>query len=90
MGDSNSTDCAPSFNGSLRIEGRPEKLTCHAGLVMLRELDERLALTTDLAARLVDERAPDRIQHSLSQLLRTSTYATDRRDEKASPLVGVP
>jgi len=75
MGDSNSTDFAPSFNRSLRVEGRPEKLTCHAGLVLLRELDEGLGFTGDLAASLVDERSPDRIQHPLSQMLRTSTYA---------------
>lgn len=74
MGDSHGTDFAPSFNGSFRVEGRPEKLTCHAGLVLLRELDERLGFTEDLAASLVDLRAPERTQHSLSQLLRTSTY----------------
>jgi len=56
---------------------------------MLRELDERLALTTDLAARLVDERAPDRIQHSLSQLLRTSTYAMAIDSAHASAAAGM-
>ena len=74
MGDSNDTDFDPTFNGSLHVEGRPEKMTCHSGLVLLRELDERLELTTDLAAKLVDERAPGKVQHSLTQLLRTATY----------------
>lgn len=75
MGDSNSSQFSPSFNGSIRVEGRPERLTCHAGLMLLRELDERLGVTSDLAARLVDERAASRIQHPLRQMLRTTTYA---------------
>jgi len=75
MGDSKSSQFRPIFNGSLRIEGRPEKLTSHAGLVLLRELDERLGITTDLANRLVDKRSPHRVKHSMSQMLRTATYA---------------
>jgi hypothetical protein len=75
MGDSHSTAISPSFNGSLKVEGRSEKLTCHAGLVLLREMDERLGLTASLASKLVDRRSPDRIQHSLTQMLRTATYA---------------
>ncbi|QDV09331.1 hypothetical protein Poly30_48890 [Planctomycetes bacterium Poly30] len=71
MGDSDSTAIDPSFNGSLKVEGRSEKLTCHAGLVLLREMDERLGLTTSLASKLVDERSPMRVQHSLTQMLRT-------------------
>ena len=54
MGDSDSTAIDPSFNGSLNVEGRSENLTCHAGLVLLREMDERLGLTTSLASKLVD------------------------------------
>ncbi len=75
MGDSNSSQFSPSFNGSIRVEGRPEKLTCHAGLMLLRELDEKLNITSELASKLTDERDADRIQHSLSQMLRTTTYA---------------
>ncbi len=56
MGDSNSSQFSPSFNGSIRVEGRPEKLTCHAGLMLLRELDEKLNVTRDLATDLIDER----------------------------------
>lgn len=90
MGDSDSTDIAPSFNGSLKVEGRSEKLTCHAGLVLLRELDKRLGFTDSLAASLVDERLPERTVHSLSQLLRTSTYAMaiDSAHPQAAPGIG--
>lgn len=75
MGGFNSSQFSPSFNGAIRVEERPERLTCHAGLLLLRELDERLGVTSDLAARLVDERAASRIQHPLRQMLRTTTYA---------------
>ena len=75
MGDSHSTAISPSFNGSLKAEGRSEKLTCHAGLVLLREMDERFGLTASLASKLVDKRSPDRIQHPLTQMLRVATYA---------------
>ena len=74
MGDSKSTPISPSFNGSLRVEGRPESLTGQAGLVLLRELDDRLGLTSTLASELVDLRDPSRVQHPLSQMLRTVTY----------------
>jgi hypothetical protein len=95
MGDSESTPIFPSFNGSLRVEGRPESLTDHAGLVLLRELDDRLGLTSTLASELVDLRDPSRVQHPLSQMLRTVTYSvaidsTDRWNEKASLQPGLP
>ena len=75
MGDSNSCRFSPTFNDSIRVEGRPERLTYHAGLMLMRELDEKLNVTRDLASKLTDARDPGRIQHSLSQMLRTSTYA---------------
>jgi hypothetical protein len=75
MGDSNRSQFSLSFNGSIRVESRPERLTCYAGLVLLRGLDEKLDVTCDLASKLTDERAPNRIQHSLSQMLRATTYA---------------
>ena len=78
MGDSDSTAIAPSFNGSIKVEGRSEKLTCHAGLVLLREMDERLELTTSLASKLVDERSPERIQHSLTQRIGLPSWQSAR------------
>lgn len=74
MGDSESTRIQPSFNGSLDIKGRPEALTAHGGVVLLRELDSRLGITAGLADSLVDQRAPSRVRHPLSQMLRTVTY----------------
>ncbi len=51
------------FNGSLRIDARPERLTSEAGAVLLREMLERLGLTDWLVERLDDPRDPDLVTH---------------------------
>lgn len=60
------------FNGSLRIEGRPERLTSEAGAIVLREVMGRVGIIEWLDERLVDPRKPEFITHSLSELMRTS------------------
>lgn len=74
MGDSHHTPLRFSFNGSLRIEGRPERVTRFAGMPLLRELDERLGITASLVAKLHDPRDTSRIQHSQASLVRSWTY----------------
>jgi len=61
----------PSFNRSIRIEGRPERLSAETGALLLREADERLGLTRDLAAKLKDPRR-GAVNHTLTELLRTA------------------
>ena len=51
MGETNSTQIRPTFNRSLAIAGSDERLTSLAGLVCLRELDEKLGLTRDVVSR---------------------------------------
>jgi hypothetical protein len=63
-----------SFNGSVRIEGRPDRLTSDAGVLALRELDERLGLTAWVAERLLDPRDPRFVVHPMDELLRTRLY----------------
>lgn len=60
------------FNGSLRIEGRPERLTAEAGAIVLREVMGRMGIIEWLVERLVDPRKPEFITHPLSELMRTS------------------
>jgi hypothetical protein len=86
MGDSHHTLLRPSFNGSLAIEGRSDRLTPLAGTVVLRELDERLGVTAAMASKLVDPRDPSRVQHSMTELLRTLTYtmAAERTAQSAA------
>lgn len=60
------------FNGSLRVEARPERLTGEAGGMILREVAERLGLLKWLVERLADPRDPELITHPLSELLATT------------------
>jgi hypothetical protein len=60
------------FNGSLRLEGRPERLTSETGAIVLREAMERLGLISWLNEHLQDPRRPEYVTHSLSELVRTS------------------
>lgn len=64
-----------TFNGSIRVEGQANRLTENAGGLLLRELDDRLGLTSDLAEKLVDPRNPDCVTHSLVELLRSRLIA---------------
>ena len=59
------------FNGSVRVEARPERLTSDAGVLALREVFERLGLSEVLAGRLLDDRASEWITYSLPELVRT-------------------
>lgn len=75
MGEANSTRIPFSFNRSLGFEGRPERLTRDAGALLLREVDERVGLSSRLAVRLHDPRHPVLITHPMAELLRARLYA---------------
>jgi hypothetical protein len=62
----------PEFNGSIRVESRPERLTCEAGAVLLREAIERLGVVRFLRERMLDTRNQSLITHPLDELLNTS------------------
>jgi hypothetical protein len=62
----------PSFNKSLCIESRPERLTGEPGAVALREIMDRTGIVDWLTARLHDPRKPELITYPLEELLRTS------------------
>jgi hypothetical protein len=49
-------------------------LTSDAGLLVLREFDERFRLTADLAGAYEDTRRADRVEHSALALLRQRIY----------------
>lgn len=60
------------FNGSIRVEARPERLSSETGSILLREVMERLGMAAWLKERLADPRDPDLITHPLEELLRTA------------------
>jgi len=83
MGETHRSALGCSFNGSIRVEGRPERLTTNAGVLALRESDERIGLTAWLANALRDRRSPLLITHPLVELLRARLYlmAQGHRDQ---------
>lgn len=62
----------PSFNRSLRIESRADRLTGDPGAVLLREILEQSGIVTWMTARLKDPRRQVDVTHDLASLLRTS------------------
>src|SRR3954466_10198891 len=60
-----------SFNASLSIEARPERLTGDAGAVLVREVIERTGILEWMTARLHDPRPPHLVSYPLAELLRT-------------------
>ena len=62
---------APSFNGSVQVETRPDRTSSDAGALAGREVLERSGVIDWLGDHLIDHRNPLLIQHSLSSQLRT-------------------
>ena len=61
----------PSFNRSLRIESRTDRLTGDPGAVVLREVLERSGILGWMTARLKDPRSQVDVSHDLASLIRT-------------------
>ena len=69
----------PSFNGSVRFEGRPESLTTNTGALVLREVMDRLGLRDWLQDQLHDPRSQDAITHPQIELLMTMLLLISQR-----------
>ena len=69
MGDAKSGPVRLSFNPQLRVEFRGATVTSDAGLLLPRELDERLGL---IEHHLSDPRTGRNRQYPLADLLRQS------------------
>ena len=64
-----------AFNGFLKFAFQGSRITSDAGLILVRELDERLGLATLIAEHLSDSRHGLNTQFSLADLLRQSVYS---------------
>jgi Transposase DDE domain group 1 len=56
------------------VEASAAQLSSDAGLLPLRQFDERIALTTQFAAALHDPRDPELIEHSFLDMVRARLY----------------
>jgi len=63
-----------SFNASLKIDFRGSRVTSDGGLVLVRELDERLGFSQLIEQHLSDPRRGKNTQLPLADLLRQSVY----------------
>ncbi len=75
MGDAKAGPVRLSFNPQLRVEFRGATVTSDAGLLLPRELDERLGLSALIARHLTDPRTGRNRQFPLSDLFRQSVYS---------------
>jgi len=75
MGDATSGLVRFSFNPQLRVEFRGATVTSDAGLLLPRELDERLGLNTLIEQHLADPRTGHNRQFPLRDLFRQSIYS---------------
>src|SRR5208337_4347073 len=64
-----------SFNSSLKVAFQGSRVTSDGGLVLVRELDERLGLSVLIERHLSDSRRGKNIQLPLADLLRQSIYS---------------
>jgi hypothetical protein len=80
MGESQKQGFQLSFNRFLRIGFQGSRVTTNGGLILVRELDERLALGELIEQYLTDSRA-NNARFSFADLLRQSVYSRLAGDE---------
>ncbi len=75
MGEAQVTLFEPEFNRSIKVQTSDQRITSHAGAILLRELDHQLGLVESLGEQLTDPRNPDKIRYTATELLRERIYA---------------
>jgi hypothetical protein len=75
MGEAREAVFQPTFNRAVKVRGGRDRLTSDAGILLLREADQRLGLTASLAERLYDPRQADKIRYTQTELLRERLYS---------------
>jgi hypothetical protein len=61
-----------SFNASLKVDFQGSRVTSDAGLILVRELDERLGFGELIEPHLTDSRRGENTQFPFADLLRQS------------------
>jgi hypothetical protein len=75
MGDKQNQPFQLSFNGLLKVDFQGSRVTSDGGLILVRELDERLGFGDLVAHHLTDSRRGKNTQLPLADLLRQSVYS---------------
>jgi len=75
MGEKQNEPFQLSFNASLRVDFQGSRVTSDGGLILMRELDERLGLGDLIAEHLSDSRRGKNTQLPLADLFRQSVYS---------------
>jgi hypothetical protein len=74
MGDNQNGPFQLFFNASLEVDFQGSRVTSDGGLILVRELDERLGFSELIAEHLTDSRGKN-TQLPLADLLRQSVYS---------------
>src|SRR5437870_11396511 len=75
MGETQNQPFQLSFNASLKVDFQGSRVTSDGGLVLVRELDERLGFGELIEQHLTDFRRGKNTQFSFADLLRQSVYS---------------
>src|SRR5450830_755501 len=75
MGEKQNQPFQLSFNPCLKVDFQGSRVTSDGGLLLVRELDERLGLSALIAENIVDDRRGKNTQLPLPDLLRQSIYS---------------
>jgi hypothetical protein len=74
MSEENSPFFETTFNRSVKLRARDQRLSSDGGVLLLREADERLGLIESVAAKLHDPRRQDLIRYHMDELLRERVF----------------
>jgi len=75
VGESQNQPFQLSFNAFLRVAFQGSRVTSDGGLILVRELDERIGLSELIEEHLADSRTGRNRQFPLADLLRQSVYS---------------
>jgi len=75
MGETENGSFQLSFNASLRVDFQGSRVTSDGGLILVRELDERLGFGELIEEHLTDSRRGRNTQFRFANLLRQSVYS---------------
>ena len=75
MGEKQNQPFRLPFNASLKIDFQGSRVTSDGGLILVRELDERLGFGDLIAQHQTDSRMGKNTQLPLADLLRQSVYS---------------